>query len=562
VHCPLWFPITKIAATLGVLPESLDQVPSLGPGVLENLMRASGAVGVFLLGMVLMTEGLKQLAGSTLRDILGRCVDKPLRGMVTGAGVTVAMQASSSTVLATVGFATAGIISLQQAIAVVAGATVGTTSTSWLMATVGLKASVSMFAAPLVLIGALLRMLRRGREAQIGLLIAGFGMLVLGIASLKDAIGPVVAQVRLDQLDASTLGGTLWLVLIGGLLAIVMQSSAAPVALAMAALADDSLTFQQAAPLVVGASVGTTSTALLALPGVSPPGRRVAIVWIIVSLIAATLALLLLPFLEAQSMGLTRFFSATDPIALAVFHTSFATLGAIASILVAAPLARKLEKAIPDRGPGLTEHLDSTIGGVPAIALEAARRSIASTAAEAVRAAVAQLSHGEHAGSERIALIKRAEEAIDRFLAGVRRDALGSRDAERVVACLQALDHVRELRRMLKRHELRPPMGEPQASRAIRDRAVQVSSSLLAWLDQDGPSPLEDVERFAAEVGAARPAIRSASLQSTARGTVAPEIADAALDAIRAMDEYARELHRIVANLDLSRDAIAPVSNE
>ncbi len=524
----------------------------------QELLRASGSIGVFLLGMVLMTEGLKQLAGGALRDLLAHCVQRPIHGVLTGAAVTVAMQASSSTVLATMGFATAGMITLQQAVTIVAGATIGTTSTSWLMATVGLNASISVFAGPLVLIGALARMLRRGRTAQIGLLIAGFGMIIVGISSLKGSLGGVLASIPFAAIDTTTVGGTLMLVAIGGSLAVLMQSSAAPMAVAMAALADGSLSFPQAAPLVVGASVGTTSTALLALAGVGPPGRRVAMVWIIVSLIAAVLALVLLPFLESTSFGLTRFLDPSSPIALAAFHSTFAVLGATVSVLLAGPIAARLDRAIPDRGPRLTANLDPSLAGVPAIALEAARRSLAATASEALRAAESQLRDGSHAGSERLAMIKNAEAAIEHFISSVHRDALGSRDAERVVACLQAIGHISEVRRLLKRHELRPPIEEPQPSRALRERAIDLTEAVIDWLEDDGTSPLEQAEVLSMTVSAQRPEIRSGLLQRTADGRLAPEIADAGIDAIRAIDEFGRELHRLVANLDLTRRGPLP----
>jgi phosphate:Na+ symporter len=527
--------------------------PVDGRGLLDAILRASGAVGVFLLGMVLMTDGLKQLAGPTLRELIGRVVGRPIAAVATGAGLTVAMQASSSTVLATMGFASSGMLTLRQAVPVVAGATIGTTSTSWLMATIGLKASISAFAAPLVLVGALMRMLRRGRTAQIGSIVAGFGMLIVGIGVLKLALGPVVAHVRLDAIDGGTLLGTLGLVGIGCVLAVLMQSSAAPVAIAMAALAQGAMHFDQAAPLVVGATVGTTSTALLALPGVAPPGRRVALLWIVNSVASASIALVLLPFLEAPSFGLTRFVSEHDPVALAAFHTTFALIGAMVVVWVAGPVSQRLEQLIPDRGPRLTAFLDSSFASVPAIAIEAARRSLAATSREVLVAAARQLRDGTHAGEERLAMIRMADDAIEAYILGVRRDALGTHDAERVVATLQALSHVRELRRMLKRRELRPPTEESQRARALRTRIVETTETVIHWIDADGPSPVLEAERLAADASTARAEIRSEILRRVADGAMSAELADSAIDGLRALDEYARDVHRLAANLDLGR---------
>lgn len=522
----------------------------------QSLLHACAAVGSFLLGMVMMTDGLKQLGGPLLRELLARFTTNRFRGLATGFGLTVAMQASSSTVLATMGFVAAGMITLTQSVAVVAGATVGSTSTSWIMATVGLRASISAFAGPLVLVGALMRMLRRGRPAQFGLFIAGFGLIIVGIASLKDSLAPVVAMVHLDQIDAHGLGGTMLLVLIGAVLAVSMQSSAAPVALAMASLADRSLTFTQAAPLVVGASVGTTSTAILALPTVNAVGRRVGVVWIIVSVIAAGAALLLLPFLEQQAIGLTRFLSATDPIALAAFHSSFAFLGALIAVLLAGPLAARVQRWIPDRGPQLTVHLEPRLAGVPSIALESARRSLVATALEVLGEVSRQLQGEPPRGEAFLTPVKDAEKAIEHFLGSVRRDALGGADAERQVACLQAIDHIRDLRRMLKRREL-SVRGELDPNvNELRGQATEITREVIAWLGRErlGLSPVDAALAFARRVHGMRPRVRAAILRATVGGELDATIADRSLDAMRAIDEYAREVSRLAANLDLTRD--------
>lgn len=529
------------------------EVPS-GFAAAKAVLHASAAVGIFLLGMVMMTDGLKQLGGAILRELLARFTTNRLRGLLTGFGLTVAMQASSSTVLATMGFVAAGMITLTQAVGVVAGATVGSSSTSWLMATVGLRANVAAVIGPLVLIGALLRMLFRGRAAQWGLFIAGFALIIVGIASLKDSLAGVIELVHLDQIDATTVGGTSILVVIGAVLAISMQSSAAPVALAMASLADGSLTFSQAAPLVVGASVGTTSTALLALPTVNVPGRRVGVLWIASSIIAAAMALVLLPFLEQQAIGLTRFLSAADPIALAAFHSSFAFLGALIVLVIANPLAAKVEAWIPDRETTLTVHLEPRLAGVPSIGLEAARRALVATSLEVLREARRQLADAVGEPPARLDRIKDAERVIEHFLGSVRGDALSGADAERQVACLQALDHIRDIRRSLKRFELAQNGELADGVSAIRAEALDVTLSIAHWLagEETSESTVDVALAFAQRTHSTRPRLRREILSHTLGRSVDPVVADRSLDMLRAIDEFAREASRLAANLDIS----------
>lgn len=522
---------------------------------MRAVLEATAAVGLFILGMVMMTDGLKQLGGPLLRELLARFTTDRLSGLATGFGLTVAMQASSSTVLATMGFVAAGMITLTQAVAVVAGATVGSTSTSWIMASVGLKANVAVFAGPLVLVGALLRMLRRGRPAQWGLFIAGFGLIIVGIAALKASLAGVITLVRLDQIDPGTGGGAASLVIIGAILAVTMQSSAAPVALAMAALSEGSLSFTQAAPLVVGASVGTTSTAILALPTVNVPGRRVGVVWITASVIAAAVALLLLPFLEQQAIGLTRFLSATSPIALAAFHSSFALLGAIVVVLWARPLAAKVETWIPDREPSLTVHLEPRLAGVPSIAIESARRALVAVAIEVLREARRQLGERHEEPAVPLERVKEAEQAIEHFLGSVRSDSLSGPDAERQVACLQALDHIRDIRRSLKRFELMSKGQLAPGIAEIRSDAIDVTHRTIHWLagDVGAASPVDDALAFARRVHATRPRLRQTILHETSSRAMDAATADRSLDLLRAIDEYAREVSRLAANLDMTR---------
>jgi Na+/phosphate symporter len=219
----------------------------------------------------------------------------------------------------------------------------------------------------------------------------------------------------------------------------------------------------------------------------------------------------------------------------------------------AGPVAQRLERLVPDRGPRLTAFLDASFASVPAIAIEAARRSLAATSRELLVAAVRQLRDGTHAGEERLAMIRMADDAIEAYILGVRRDALGTHDAERVVATLQALSHVRELRRMLKRRELRPPTEESQRARGLRTRMIETTEAVIHWIDADGPSPAVEAERLAGDAAVARAEIRSEILRRVAEGAMSAELADGAIDGLRALDEYARDVHRLVANLDLGR---------
>jgi len=195
-----------------------------------------GGLGLFLLGMSLLTDGLKLAGGRALRHILGDWTRTRLRALISGITVTALVQSSSAVTVATIGFANAGLLTLSQSIWVIFGSNVGTTMTGWLVALIGFNLRIETFALPAVGIGALLYLfLRRVRPRHLGLALAGFGLLFLGIDVLQHAFAGLSQQVDLAALARPGLSGVLMMVLLGALLTVLMQSSSASMAMALTA---------------------------------------------------------------------------------------------------------------------------------------------------------------------------------------------------------------------------------------------------------------------------------------------------------------------------------------
>jgi phosphate:Na+ symporter len=133
-----------------------------------------GGIGLFLLGMTVMTEGLKGLAGSSLRTVLGKAAATPLSGAFWGAIITLLVQSSSATTMTTIGLVSAGLLTFPQGLGLVFGANVGTTGTGWLVALIGVRVSLSSYALPMIFIGALAKLIGSGRVAAAGGSLAGF----------------------------------------------------------------------------------------------------------------------------------------------------------------------------------------------------------------------------------------------------------------------------------------------------------------------------------------------------------------------------------------------------
>src|SRR5262245_40748945 len=251
-----------------------------------------GGIGLFLLGIHHLTEGLKGLAGDSLRRILQRFVSGRFSAIASGALLTLATQSSTATILAVLGFVGAGLVTLSQAIAVNMGATLGTTSTPWMVAILGLRLRISTAALPILGIGALLWLIGRGRTRSFGAVLAGFGLIFTGIDYLQTGM----AGIKWD-LDAwaGTGFGAMWILAgLGLVMTVIMQSSSAAAATTLVALEAGSLTLVQGCAMIVGQSIGTAATTGLAVIGGGIEVRRTALAHIIYSLIAGILAMFFL----------------------------------------------------------------------------------------------------------------------------------------------------------------------------------------------------------------------------------------------------------------------------
>src|ERR1700742_5194967 len=161
-----------------------------------------GGVGLFLLGMTVMTDGLKALAGSALRTALGKAAATPLSGVFWGSIVTLLVQSSSATTMTTIGLVSAGLLTFPQGLGLVFGANVGTTGTGWLVAFIGVRVSLSTYALPLIFVGALIKLLGGGRIAAAGGALAGFALVLYGLTSLQQGMGGLAESLHPSDLPA------------------------------------------------------------------------------------------------------------------------------------------------------------------------------------------------------------------------------------------------------------------------------------------------------------------------------------------------------------------------
>ncbi|MCW5644717.1 MAG: Na/Pi cotransporter family protein [Rhodoferax sp.] len=402
-----------------------------------------GGLGLFLLGMGMMTDGLKLAAGPALQSILAAATHTRWHALGSGILVTALVQASGAVTVATIGFINAGLLSLAPALWVLFGANVGSTMTGWLVAAVGLKFKIEALALPLVGLGAVLRLTGAGRRhGAIGTAVAGFGLLFMGIGLLQQNFAGLAGQLSLPEGGGAMV--VLAQLLIGVLMTVLMQSSSASIAIALTAAQGGLIGAQGAAAVVIGANIGTTFTALVAAIGATPNARRAAAAHVIFNLITACVALALLPWLIAaltraqRAMGM-----ADDPaLLLALFHTTFNLLGVMLMWPLAAGLTRWLQRRFRARedDQAQLQFLDDNVLAVPALALDALEREIGRIghlAARMARAALLGVETGQVVADQRIATALDA--AVERFVERMHRAEMTQRTSRRLAWTLRVM---------------------------------------------------------------------------------------------------------------------------
>ena len=335
-----------------------------------------GGLGLFLLGMWLMSDGLKTAAGSALNRFLQHWTDTPVRGLSVGFFLTALIQSSSAVTVATIGFSNAGLLSLNRAIWIIFGSNIGTTVTGWLVALIGFNIKISAFALPMIGIGMLLKLSRNDtRLGSIGQALVGFGILFMGIDVLKDAFSSIDGQINLTPGDHQGITQVLLYSGFGFIITVLMQSSSVTLAITLTALSGSVISLVPAAAIVIGSNLGTTTTALLAAFGASPVAKRVVTSHILFNLITALVSLLLLIPLLTSIHFIQALFTnqPLETTTLALFHTVFNVLGVALMWPIAPIMVKWLAKRFRTEHEDDSEprYLDKNALSLPSLALQA-----------------------------------------------------------------------------------------------------------------------------------------------------------------------------------------------
>jgi len=531
------------------------------------LLAFLGGVGLFLLGMRLMTDGLQVAAGRTLRTILAASTRSRARGLFSGVAITAAVQSSSAVLFAVVGFVNAGLLNLAQSVGVVYGANLGTTLTSWIVALAGFNVDLRALALPAIAIGMFLRVLaRRPRHRALGEAVAGFGIFFLGLDVLHETM--TAGDTAIDWMANAGEGipALLLLMLLGIAMTVVMQSSSAALAVTLTAAGGGLIPLTAAAAMVIGANVGTTSTAVFASIGATAPARRVAAAHVAFNVVVAVAAFILLaPLLELSRLAAGGLALALQPATiLALFHTQTKLLG-IALLWPATPaLVRWLERRYQgtEAVAGQPRHLDHTLLETPGLALEAATLELARMGEQA-HIAVRQAVNDE-GGDEEPQLREQRQAvtdlglAIGDFVNRIRRDEAPAEVAEALPEVVRVTHYYQDMaERAVDIAAHRAAGGEPEDAElaaAIARLEAQAVSELDAARADPAAWPRKAVKRAFKAFDADYQAVKAAILRAGSEDREPVRRVVAALDRIsalrRTVDQglkaarYTRRLHR------------------
>lgn len=349
---------------------------------LLDFLTLLGAVGIFLYGMTLMSEGLQKAAGNGLRNILGAMTRNRFTGALTGFSITALIQSSSASTVMVVSFVSAGLMTLAQSVAVIMGANVGTTATAWIITLFGFKVDIGAFAVPIIAFCIPLLFSSNSRRKSIGEIVLGFALLFIGLDWIEANVPDLKSSPEifgfLTQYANMGYVSALIFVLIGIITTMIIQSSSAAIAIVLIMCTKGWITFDLACAMILGSNIGTTITPIIASLGANLAAKRAALCHLMFNVLGTIWALaLFIPFTDltvwvTEHLGQgnpTELYAAingstpADPtqiaimagwasFGLSIFHTIFNLINLSVMIWMTGFYVKVVEKIMPSKHKG------------------------------------------------------------------------------------------------------------------------------------------------------------------------------------------------------------------
>ena len=351
---------------------------------IEILLKVIGGLGVFLLGMKHLSEGMQAVAGNRLRQLIGIVTENRIMAVGVGTLMTCLVQSSSITTVMVVGFVNSGFMTLHQAIGVIFGANIGTTITGWL---ISLLPKIGKFGLPILGMSSFFYLFaKRDRVRNIGMVVMGIGMIFFGLDLMSGGLKPIRTnadyQAFFALFQASSYLGILKCALVGCIVTTMVQSSSATLGITMALLLQGTINFESAAALVLGENIGTTITAYFASIGANSTAKRAAYAHIVFNVIGVLWATALF---RAVLLPISYRFMGAEPsiemtlTGVAMVHSCFNITNTILFLPFMGLLAKLVTRIVPQRGEKEAKHLaylDIRMLSSPVLGVEQSRKEI------------------------------------------------------------------------------------------------------------------------------------------------------------------------------------------
>ncbi len=305
--------------------------------MITQILKLLGSLAMFLFGMNQMSTGIQKATGDKLRSLLKNITSNPIKGVLTGLGITAIIQSSSATTVLVVSFVSAGLLTLTQAIGVIMGANIGTTLTAWIISLFGFKFDIAALSIPLFLLGFIMQQFRKDRSKDIGKFIIGFSLLFLGLSLIKSSVPDLSGNTQvlefLKNWTGYGFGSLLLFVVTGTVLTLVLQSSSATMAITLIMLSQEWIPFEMGAAMVLGENIGTTITANIAASMGTTDARRAALAHTVFNVFGVIWAVVLFkPFVKLDIFIVSSMGEYSPLVGLAMFHTLFNTINTLVLI--------------------------------------------------------------------------------------------------------------------------------------------------------------------------------------------------------------------------------------
>ena len=298
----------------------------------ENIKIILSGIAIFLIGMHFMEDGFKLFSGGTLEKILEKFTNNKYKAAFTGFISTSIVQSSSLISVIVISFLSVELISLAQGLAIVFGANLGSTTTAWIVAGLGLNIKISLYAMPMIIFGVIFRFSKNNNYVGLGNILLGLGFVFLGISYMKEGFDTLRSTIDLASYSVDGYLGIFIYILIGAIATVVIQSSGATMAIIITALAGGNIIYIDALALAIGANVGTTVTAVIGSLSSNQNGKRLAFGHFIFNIVTGIVAVALIYILKDLVDFISPYLGISNEnysMKLALFHTIFNLLGII-----------------------------------------------------------------------------------------------------------------------------------------------------------------------------------------------------------------------------------------